>query len=107
MHGDGSAIAVSVRRRAGYLGAYDIALASINGTYGDAQFVAGWDRGILPLDTGDFDVAQKYLRPLLRAGYERPILLHTFGIKDPPEQHFSRSMTKWRAIKNELVAGGI
>lgn len=84
-----------------------IVLASINGTFSDAEFVDGWERGILPLDDGDFDVKERYLRPLLRTGYMGPIMLHTYGIKDAPERHFSRSMTRWQAIKSELATGGI
>lgn len=73
-----------------------IALASINGTHRDADTSTGWDRGILPLDEGDFDVRNGYLRPLVEAGYRGPILLHTFGITQPPEEHYVRSMRWWR-----------
>ncbi len=65
----------------------------------------GWDDTILPLDKGDLD-----LRPLVTAlkevHYTGPVILHTYGIKDAPEDHLQRSRTWWKkleaSIKDEI-----
>jgi len=57
----------------------------------------GWEHTIQPLDRGDFDVNANFVQPLFRRGYRGPIVLHTYGIKDSPEDHFKRSMATWRA----------
>jgi sugar phosphate isomerase/epimerase len=75
-----------------------VELVSINGTFEDGGTRGGWDRAIVPLAKGDFDVQNKFLLPLRQAGYSGPILLHTYGITDPPEQHFRLSFEKYRQM---------
>lgn len=52
----------------------------------------GYERSIQTLGEGEFNVHDEYYLPLIRAGYQGPLVLHDFGIKDPPD-HFARSMT--------------
>lgn len=84
-----------------------LALASINGT-DTGEIIrrdkpADWSHAIRPLDEGNYDV-RDYLRALRRHGYRGPILLHTFGIKAPPEDHLARSMRRWQEIQKQLDA---
>lgn len=73
-----------------------LSLVSVNGAYLIDDDPEGWARNITPLDEGDFDVANEYLRPLQRARYEGPIVLHTFGIRLPPVTHYPRSIEAYR-----------
>jgi sugar phosphate isomerase/epimerase len=84
-----------IRRHAARLG-----LVSINGA--DTQRFAqpGWDGAILPLDQGDYDVAP-LVRSLQAAGYTGPILVHTFGLKSPPEEHLTGSLRRWQEITGQ------
>lgn len=79
-----------------------VSIATINGTDTRVSPVPDdWSRTILPLDEGDFDVRGRYLSVLRDAGYRGPIVLQTFGIDDPPAEHFRRSAEAWR----EMVSG--
>jgi sugar phosphate isomerase/epimerase len=76
-----------------------LALASINGA--DVEREAGlndYSRSIRPLAAGDLDVESLYLRPLLATGYTGPVILHTFGLREPPEEHYPSSMARWRQM---------
>ncbi|CAM4023356.1 sugar phosphate isomerase/epimerase [Corallococcus exiguus] len=76
-----------------------LALVSIHGAAREFDPNAStWSDVIQPLDRGSLDVGTKYLLPLRRAGYDGPVMLHTFGIEDPPEEHLRRSMLKWREL---------
>ncbi|RKH18800.1 sugar phosphate isomerase/epimerase [Corallococcus praedator] len=80
-----------------------LALVSIHGAAREFDpHAPGWSEVIQPLDRGDLDVGTRYLLPLRRAGYEGPMLLHTFGIEEPPEEHFRRSMLKWRELSRAV-----
>ncbi|RYZ42343.1 MAG: sugar phosphate isomerase/epimerase [Myxococcaceae bacterium] len=80
-----------------------LALASIHGAAREFDpHAPGWSEVIQPLDQGDLDVGTRYLLPLRRAGYEGPMLLHTFGIEEPPEEHFRRSLLKWRELSRSV-----
>ncbi|WP_158616519.1 sugar phosphate isomerase/epimerase [Corallococcus sp. CA054B] len=81
-----------------------LALVSIHGAAREFDPKAPtWSEVIQPLDRGDLDVGTGYLLPLRRAGYEGPVLLHTFGIGAPPEDHFRRSMRKWRELSRSVA----
>ncbi|MHA7629192.1 sugar phosphate isomerase/epimerase family protein [Corallococcus sp. M7] len=81
-----------------------LALVSIHGAAREFDPNAPtWSEVIQPLDRGDLDVGTHYLLPLRRAGYAGPVLLHTFGIEDPPEEHFRRSMRKWRELSHSVA----
>ncbi|WP_158617578.1 sugar phosphate isomerase/epimerase [Corallococcus sp. CA049B] len=81
-----------------------LALVSVHGAAREFDLNAPtWSEVIQPLDRGDFDVGTGYLLPLRRAGYEGPVLLHTFGIGDPPEEHFRRSMRKWGELSRSVA----
>ncbi|WP_375765288.1 sugar phosphate isomerase/epimerase [Archangium gephyra] len=79
-----------------------LVLASIHGAA--REDTPGWSTTIQPLDRGDLDVLNTYLRPLIRSGYTGPVLLHTFGIEQPPEEHFRRSHAAWREMSREVAA---
>ncbi len=78
-------------------------LASISGS--DIQMQAdslkGWDDAIKPLYKGDYDTSM-FLEYLVRNGYKGPIALHTFGLKEPVEEHFSKSLETWNKMKAEV-----
>jgi sugar phosphate isomerase/epimerase len=80
-----------------------LVLASIHGADREND-TPGWSRTIQPLDRGDLDVQHEYLLPLIRSGYEGPLLLHTFGIEAPPEEHFRRSYAAWQRMSREVAA---
>lgn len=52
-----------------------------------------WDDAIRPLDSGAFSLTP-YLQALEDAGYNGPVVLHTFGVTDQPG-HLSRSLAAW------------
>ncbi|RKH61438.1 sugar phosphate isomerase/epimerase family protein [Corallococcus aberystwythensis] len=81
-----------------------LALVSIHGASREFNPQGpGWSDVIQPLDRGDLDVETGYLLPLRRAGYDGPVLLHTFGIEEPPEEHFRRSMLRWRELSRSVA----
>ena len=82
------------------LAAPHLELVSVSGADqlpNERRQVDHWLHEIRPLDVGDFDVLNRYLRPLRAAGYRGPILLHTFGITDPNDEHLKRSRATWAA----------
>jgi len=82
-----------------------VSLATVSGADTDFDTQSSdWTHTIMPLDRGDFDVQEQYVRPLLEAGYSGPIVLHTFGITDPPEDHYQRSAQRWREMVSALRA---
>jgi sugar phosphate isomerase/epimerase len=78
-----------------------LVLASIHGA--DREDTPGWSTTIQPLDRGDLDVRRDYLLPLIRAGYTGPLFLHTYGIEEPPEEHFRRSYEAWIRMSREVA----
>ncbi|KFE60872.1 sugar phosphate isomerase/epimerase family protein [Hyalangium minutum] len=80
-----------------------LALASINGASKNVD-APGWAEAIQPLDRGNLDVRNTYLLPLIRSGYTGPLLLHTYGLEDPPEEHLRRSYAAWRRMSREVAA---
>jgi hypothetical protein len=80
-----------------------LVLASIHGAARETER-SGWSTTIQPLDSGDLDVRNAYLLPLIRSGYTGPVLLHTFGIEQPPEEHFRRSHAAWRTMARDAAA---
>lgn len=80
-----------------------LVLASINGASRQTD-APDWSAVIQPLDRGDLDVREEYLLPLIRSGYTGPLLLHTFGIEEPPEEHFRRSYETWERMSREVAA---
>jgi hypothetical protein len=79
----------------------ETALVTIAGA--DDQAYSGppphpWDDAIKPLSEGSFDLFP-FLQALNNAGYDGPVILHTFGIMSPP-WHLQES----RAVYAELSA---
>lgn len=85
-----------------------ISLASFSGanTIMDENTIPGyWDDAIKPLYKGDYDTSL-FLKYLAQNGYKGPIALHTFGLKEPINEHFSKSLDVWRKMCGE-ISGGI
>ncbi len=75
----------------------DVAAVTVNGADVEPDKADHWERTIQSLDHGTMDVHEKFVKPLLAAGYKGPIILHTFGLLDPPREHLARSMKTWQA----------
>jgi sugar phosphate isomerase/epimerase len=72
-------------------------LVSING----AEHEGGWDRLILPLDRGEFDVFG-LLKKLVAAGYKGPIGLQCYQVPGDTEDNLKRSMAAWRKFQERM-----
>ena len=62
---------------------------------------AYWDDAIKPLYKGDFNTSH-FLECLVNNGYKGPVALHTYGLKEPVDEHFSKSLARWQEMKQEL-----
>jgi sugar phosphate isomerase/epimerase len=62
------------------------------------QLPGFWDDAIKPLYKGNYD-SSLMLECLVRNGYDGPIALHTFGLKEPVDEHFNRSLLEWNRLK--------
>lgn len=86
-------IADTARKAAPYL-----SLVTINGADTARTSEPGWQGSIMPLDEGNLD-----LRPLVTAlkeiHYTGPIVLHTYGITEKPEDHLLRSRNWWLKLQ--------
>lgn len=77
-----------------------IRLASISGADTEMKYDGApgyWDDAIKPLYKGDYDTSL-FLKYLVQNGYKGPIALHTFGLKEPINEHFSKSLETWRKM---------
>jgi len=72
-------------------------LVSING----AEHEGGWDRLILPLDRGAFDVLG-LLKKLVAAGYKGPVGLQCYQVPGDTEDNLKRSMAAWRKFQERM-----
>jgi sugar phosphate isomerase/epimerase len=72
-------------------------MVSING----AEHEGGWDRLILPLDRGEFDVFG-LLKKLVAAGYKGPIGLQCYQVPGDIEDNLKRSMAAWRKFQDKM-----
>ena len=72
-------------------------MVSING----AEHEGGWDRLILPLDRGAFDVFG-FLKKLVAAGYKGPIGLQCYQVPGDTEENLKRSMAAWRKFAERM-----
>jgi len=72
-------------------------LVSVNGADGGDTKAMNWDRLIRPLGEGDFDVA-KVLKLLDEVGYQGPVGLQCFAIKQPAREQLTKSMAAWKKI---------
>lgn len=72
-------------------------LVSING----AEHEGGWDRLILPLDRGAFDIFG-FLKKLVAAGYKGPIGLQCYQVPGDTEDNLKRSMAAWRKFQERM-----
>lgn len=65
------------------------------------QLPGFWDDAIKPLYKGNYDTSI-FLECLVRNGYNGPFALHTFGLKEPVEEHFSKSMLHWKRMRMKV-----
>jgi sugar phosphate isomerase/epimerase len=72
-------------------------MVSING----AEHEGGWDRLILPLDRGAFDVFG-FLKKLVAAGYKGPIGLQCYQVPGNIEENLKRSLAAWRSFQERM-----
>ena len=71
---------------------------TINGAdAGDTKTMA-WNRLILPLGEGSYDVAA-FLRKVRAAGYTGPIGFQGYGIKAPAREVLAATMTAWKRLQ--------
>lgn len=57
-----------------------------------------WSDAIKPLGKGTFN-SEKVYQILEECDYKEPVVLHTYGINESPEIHFSRSLDIWKSYK--------
>jgi len=79
------------------------ALVTIAGA--DANAYSGapphpWDDAIKPLNEGSFNLLP-FLQALDNAGYDGPVILHTFGILNPP-WHLKKSRAVYAKLSSDL-----
>jgi sugar phosphate isomerase/epimerase len=72
-------------------------MVSING----AEHEGGWDRLILTLDRGAFDVFG-FLKKLVALGYKGPIGLQAYQVPGDIEDNLKRSMAAWRKFQARM-----
>jgi sugar phosphate isomerase/epimerase len=71
---------------------------TINGTdTGDTKTMA-WNRLILPLGEGSYDVAA-FVRNLRALGYTGPVGFQGYGIKAEPREVLAKTMAAWRQMQ--------
>lgn len=61
-----------------------------------------WGDLIKPLYKGNYDTSL-FLKALINNGYTGPIALHTYGLQEPVDEHYPKSMEEWKKMTNELV----
>lgn len=75
-----------------------LTFVTINGAdTGDTKTMA-WNRLILPLGEGSYDVAA-FLRKVRAAGYTGPIGFQGYGIKEPAREVLAKTMAAWKRMQ--------
>ena len=74
-----------------------LTFVTVNGADTGDTKTMNWDRLIQPLGVGSYDVAA-FFRTLRAAGYTGPVGFQGYGIKAPPREVLTRTMTAWREI---------
>ena len=78
---------------------------TINGAdTGDTKKM-GWDRLIQPLGSGSYDVAA-LVRTVRQVGYTGPIGFQGYGIKAPPREILTKTMTAWKDMNRNAAQPG-
>ncbi len=78
-----------------------VILVSINGADDGQTTLMGWDRLIQPLGQGSFDVA-RVLGVLKDCGYQGPIGLQGYGVREKPEDFFPRSVEAYKSLLSKV-----
>jgi hypothetical protein len=60
-----------------------------------------WSDAIKPLGEGDYD-PREFLRALKRHNFKGPIILHTFGLKNRPADHYRKSYDLYHKMRAEV-----
>ena len=60
-----------------------------------------WNDAIKPLGEGDYD-PREFLRALKRHNFKGPIILHTFGLKNRPADHYRKSYELFQKMKSDV-----
>lgn len=76
-------------------------LVSINGADNGDTHQMGWDRLILPLGRGDYDVLN-VLKILKESGYKNPVGLQCYNIKGQPEDFLPESVAAWKKYISQI-----
>lgn len=76
---------------------------SINGADRGDTRAMNWDRLIQPLGQGSYDT-YALMRMLADLGYEGPVGLQCYNIKEKPEIHLAQSIRAWQVLGQRLVA---
>ncbi|MFT7035715.1 MAG: sugar phosphate isomerase/epimerase [Cyclobacteriaceae bacterium] len=63
-----------------------------------------WNSFIQPLGDGDYDTYM-YLKTFLDLGFDGPVGLQTFNIKQNSDVHLKRSIETWREFKKRYASG--
>ncbi len=61
-----------------------------------------WDRLILPLDKGSYDL-KFFLKSLKSIGFTGPVGLQGYGIQEPAKEHLPRSMIAWKELVKSVA----
>lgn len=73
-------------------------LVSLNGADTGDTRAMGWNRLIQPLGMGSFDAA-RLLRLLDEIGYQGPVGLQCYQLKQPAREHLASSIAAWRKLQ--------
>lgn len=71
-------------------------------TLNGAEPPGDWDKLILPLDRGNYDI-RPLLKTLKSIGFTGPVGLQGYGIQEPAKEHLPRSMSAWREILRSIA----
>ena len=77
--------------------------ASINGADSGDTKNMNWQQLIQPLGAGTYDTYQ-FVKALKNLGFQGPIGLQCYNIKDKPEVHLKQSMQAWKILPQRIEA---
>lgn len=73
---------------------------TINGADGGDTKTLAWNRLILPLGEGSYDVAG-FVQKLRALGYTGPVGFQGYGIKAPPREVLAKTMAAWQRMQSQ------
>lgn len=76
-----------------------VSLVSISGSDSTVcKHCPDWSTNIKPLDEGNYDI-YPFINELVDSRLICPVILHTWGIKNPANEHLKRSLNRWNDLK--------